>query len=73
MFLRRQAKACRGTDAHKFQEQVRNLKMGMKTRVRKEVAAWPEDWEQIDKEQGRSGTVGTSDKVAPVTWLLFHE
>ena len=47
--------------------------MGMKTRVRKEVAAWPEDWEQVDKEQGRSGTVGTSDKVAPVTWLLFHE
>ena len=28
MFLRRQAKACRGTDANKFQEQVRNLKMG---------------------------------------------
>lgn len=28
MFLRRQAKACRGADANKFQEQVRNLKMG---------------------------------------------
>ena len=37
------------------------------------MAAWPEDWEQVDEEQGGSGTGGTSDKGAPVTWLLIHE
>ena len=31
------------------------------------------EWEQVEKEQGGSGTVATNDKVAPVAWLSFHE
>lgn len=31
------------------------------------------EWEQVEKEQGASGTVDTNDKVAPVAWLSFHE
>lgn len=31
------------------------------------------EWEQIEKEQGGSGTVATSDRVAPGAWLSVHE
>lgn len=31
------------------------------------------EWEQVEKEQGESGTVATNDKGVPVFWLSFPE